>query len=298
MATSNISSYEESQQDGVPLECFRFECSGITYLYTSNRYDVTVGIHEGGVTRSEQYTATYIKRNSIKPSSQGGVSSVTVTVDKDNVVAALFKGSPPSGRVMVTILRLHNQDKNTYDTIYVGEIIQAAFQDSECEFTVKLENWLTRKFPNFMRQFFCCNVVYDESCRLVKSSYEKLIYISRVSGLSVISDDLSQHEEDYFAGGVLYHNGNSRMIQGNKGNTLTLRYPFPTTPMGAVSIYPGCNGLFRTCATRFNNTLNFTGCPYVPPEFSSDNKKGKGVYWVDSAVVQRDTDGYVGMIST
>jgi uncharacterized phage protein (TIGR02218 family) len=298
MADSNISLYEESQQNGIPLECYKFTYANIMYLYTSNRYDVTLKVLNNNVISSERYTADHIKRNSIKPSSQGGVSTVTITVDKDNAVAALFKGSPPSRKVMVDIIRLHDQDQAAYDTVYVGEITQAAFRDSECELTVQLEIWLSRKFPNFMRQFFCCNVVYDESCRLNKSDYEKKIYVDGVSGLTVTSNDLVQYEENFFAGGLMYFNGDVRMIASNKDGTLRMRYPFPTTPLGIVSIYAGCNGLFRQCATRFSNTLNFTGCPYVPPELSHNDKVGKGVYWVDSSVVQRDTDGYVGTIST
>jgi len=298
MADSNITDYEESQQDGIPLECYKFSYGAVTYLYTSNRYDVTLNKLVDNVISSEKYSADYIKRNSIKPSSQGGASSATITVDKDNAVAALFKGSPPSRKVKVEIIRLHDQDHSAYDKVFVGEITQGAFQDSECELTVTLENWLSRKLPNFMRQFFCCNILYDASCRLNKEDYKKEIYIDGVVGLTVTSSDLAQYEENYFAGGLLYYGDDIRMISSNTGTTLKMRYPFPTTPMGTVSIYPGCNGLFRTCAVRFGNTLNFTGCPYVPPEFGDDDKVGNGVYWVDSSVVQRDTDGYVGTIST
>ena len=148
-----------------------------------------------------------------------------------------------------------------------------------------------------MRQFFCCNVVYDTSCRLNKADYKKEIYIDGVSGLTVTSADLANYSEDYFEGGLIYYGDDVRMISGNAGTTLTLRYPFPTTPMGTVAVYPGCDGLFRTCATRFNNVLNYTGCPYVKPAQGDDTKAGKGVYWVDSEVVQRDTDGYVGTIT-
>ena len=296
MADSNITIYESSAQDGQPLECYKFEYGDTTYLYTSSRFAVALTVTNGGETGTETYTATHIKRNTIKPSSQGDSSSTVVTVDKDNAVAALFKGSPPDKPVTLNIFRLHDQDHSAYDTIFVGEITQAAFQNSECEFTVKMENWLSRKLPNFMRQFFCCNVIYDASCRLKKADYAKEIYIDGVKGLTV-TVDLTGYDDDYFAGGLFYYGNNVRMISASTSTTLTLRYPFPTTPMGNVTIYPGCDHLFKTCATRYSNTLNFTGCPYVPPEFSNDDKVGSGVYWVDSTVVQRDTDGYVGTIS-
>lgn len=295
MADSNISTYENSTQDGQPIELYKFSYGDTSYQYTSSRFDTSLTI-TGGETSTETYTADYIKRNGIKPSSQGSSSSTVVTVDKDNAVAALFKSSPPDKPVYLNIFKIHDQDHSAYDTIFVGEITQAAFKDSECELTVEMENWLSRKLPNFTRQFFCCNVIYDTSCRLAKAEYVKAIYIEGVKGL-VVTADLSGYDDDHFAGGLFYYNNNVRMISANTSTTLTLRYPFPTTPMGNVTIYPGCNHLFRTCAVRYGNTLNFSGCPYVPPEFSNDDKVGNGVYWVDSSLVQRDTDGYVGTIS-
>lgn len=296
MADSNITNYESSAQSGQPIECFKFEYGGINYLFTSSRFDIALILNNNGMTNTETYTADYIKRNNIKPSSKGDSASVIVTVTKDNAVAALFKASPPDKPVNVSIIRLHDQDHAAFDKIFIGEITQAAFQDSECELTVVVEHWLSRKLPNFNRQFFCCNVIYDTCCRLKKADYAKEIYIEGVHGL-VVTADLSGYEDDYFAGGLFYYADNVRMITGNDTKTLTLRYPFPTTPMGRVKIYPGCDKLFKTCALRFHNTLNFTGYPYVPPEFSNDDKVGNGVYWVDSTVVQRDTDGYIGTIS-
>jgi len=296
MADSNIATYENSTQDGQPLECYKFVYGDSTYLYTSSRFAVALTLNSGSATNTETYTATHIKRNNIKPSSQGDSSSAIITVDKDNAVAALFKGTPPNKPVTVSVIRLHDQDHAAYDTVFVGEVTQATYHDSECELTVKIENWLDRKLPHFERQFFCCNVIYDSTCGLNKEDYAKTIYIDGVAGLTITAD-LSGLEDNYLAGGLMYYGDDVRMITSNTSTTLTIRYPFPSTPMGNVVICPGCNKLFKTCASCFGNTLNFTGFPYVPPEFSDDDKVGSGVYWVDSSVVQRDTDGYVGTIS-
>ena len=297
MAETNIAIYENSIQDGQPLECYQFAYGGRVYLYTSSRFDVSVTIKGEELTRTEKYTADYIRRDNIKPSSQGDAASVAVTVDKDNAVAALFKGSPPSKKVLLTILRLHEPDHAAYDTIFSGEVTQAAFRDSECTLTVTAENWLNRKLPNFMRQFFCCNTVYDSKCRLNKADYVRSVYVDGVNGLTLTAGELDGTPDDYYAGGLIYYGDDVRMIAASAGKTLTLRYPFPTTPMGTVTVYPGCDQRFRTCALRFGNTINFTGCPYVQPAQDDDTKVGKGVYWVDSMVVHRDTDGYVGTIS-
>ena len=110
MADSNITTYETSTDSGQPLECYRFVYGSSVFSYTSNRFDVSLAVTNSGLTSTEVYTATYIKRDTIKPSSQGDDSTVTVTVDKDNAVAALFKGSPPSRKEKLSVVRLHDQD--------------------------------------------------------------------------------------------------------------------------------------------------------------------------------------------
>lgn len=300
MAGTNIGIYEGSTQDGQPVECYKFTHGDTSYLYTSTQYDVQLTIKEGTATRTESYTADYIKRDSLKGASKGNDASLTVTVDKDNAVAKLFQGAPPDKPVTMVLYRLHDQDHAAFDKTFTGEVTQAQFDGSECELTVVMENWLAKKIPNFMKQFTCSNIIYDENCRLNKEDRAVNIYIDRVDGLTVTSSQLADYPENYFAGGFFYFGDNVRMIQSSLGNTLVLQYPFSSTPMNNVTIYPGCDLLFRTCALKFQNVLNFTGCPYVPPRGENDLTQdvvGHGVYWVDSQVVQRDTDGFVGTIS-
>ena len=297
MANSNISTYENSQQDGQPIECYRFTYKDTAYLYTSDRFDVQLTMRQGQTTRTENYTADYITRGDIKSQGQGNPVSTPVTVSKDNAVAKLFQGAPPDKPVLVQVFRLHDQDHSAFDKIFVGEVIQGNFKDSSCELTVKIENWLSKKLPNVMRQFSCNNVIFDSKCRLRKQEWAVQIYIDRVDGLEVTSSQIAGFAENYLAGGKFYFGDNVRMIESNKDDKLILRYPFPSTPMNYVTVTPGCNQLFRTCALRYQNTLNFSGCPYVAPATNDKTKVGKGVYWVDSQVIQRDTDGFVGTIS-
>lgn len=297
MVNSNISIYEDSLQNGQPIECYRFVHKDTTYLYTSDRFDVQLTIQTNGVTRTEKYAADYIKRQNIQSQGQGDPVSLIVEVSKDHAVAKLFQGAPPDKPVRLDLYRLHDQDHTAFDKVFMGEVIQGNFKDSKCELTIKTENWLTKKLPNVMRQFFCNNAIYDTKCRLKKEDWAAFVYIDKVDGLTVASNQLTAYAENYFAGGLFYYGDNVRMIDSNKEDKLVLRYPFPTTPMNEVIIYPGCDQLFRTCALRYHNTLNFTGCPYVPPATDKNTKVGKGVYWVDSQVIQRDTDGFIGNIS-
>ena len=293
MADSNISVFENSAQDGQPIECYKFTYQDASYLYTSHCRDVQI-LFAGGV--SETYIAEYIERAAIKPASKGDTDSMTVDVSKDHVIAKIWQGPPPERPVTIKIYRLHEQDHSKVDVVFYGRISQAEFEDSKCHLTVKLENWLAKEIPSGKRQYFCNNVIFDTKCRLVKAEWMVDAVVEQVTGLYVYSPTFAEYPDGYFAGGSFYYDGNVRMIRSHEGDRVKLKYPFISVPRNDIQVTPGCNHLFRTCALKFQNTLNFTGFPYVAPTDPEKNPTGKGVYWIDSLVVQRDTNGFVGRI--
>ncbi len=297
MADSNISLWEYSVQDGQPIECYKFTHDGFNYYYTSSRYEVELTISTGTATRTEKYFADYIQRQTIKPSSKGDPSSLEVSVSKDNPVAKLFQGPPPEKPVVLELYRVHDQDHSKFDTIFTGVIGQANFEDSICNLTIKMENWLSKEFPNLMRQYFCCNVLFDSKCQLSVADWQVEAFVDSTDGFKVYSSTFAQYPDGYFEDGFMRSDESVRLIRQHVGNMLYLQYPFTNVPRHNVTVYPGCNHLFKTCAQKFHNTLNFTGCPYIPPTDSTKTNVGKGVYWVDSLVVKRDTKGYIGTIS-
>lgn len=295
MATSNISVYENSQQDGQPIECYRFTVGSVQYQYTSHHDDIAIVF--SNPQRTETYVADYIKREAIKPGSKGDSAQMIVTVSKDHVIANMFKGPPPENKIKLQILRLHKQDNMKFDIIFTGRVSQAAFEDSECNLTVKMESFMAKQIPNGMRQFTCNNVIYDSKCRLKEADLEVTAFIDKISDLDIFSTTFANYPDGYFANGFLRWNGYVRQIIEHKGQRIQLKYPFVDRPNSEITAVPGCDQLFSTCHTRFGNTLNFSGCPYVSPTNPEHTAVGKGVYWINSQVIQRDTDGYVGTIT-
>lgn len=297
MTQSNIDIYESLQQDGQPIECYKFTCGITNYQYTSGADDINLTITENGLTRTETYLAEYIKRQSIKPTCKGDSSNLIVTVSKDNPVAKLYQGSPPETPVKLIICRLHEQDLNKIDIIYSGKVSQGSFSNSECNLTIKVESWANKEIPNGNRQYYCNKVVYSKRCRLNELDWQIPVFIDRVVGLNIYSTTFAQYADGYFVGGIFRFDGNVRQITEHVGERVKIKYPFLRTPRNNALVAPGCDHLFSTCAKRFNNALNFDGCLYVPPTDPSKKEVGKGVYWVDSLVVQRDTKGFIGTIN-
>ena len=297
MADSNISTYENSTQDGQPIECYKFTHMGTNYLYTSHVRDVEIIFMDNGVRRTEKYFADHIERKNIKPGSSGDSVSTTVEVHKDHVIAKLWQGPPPEKPVMLTIYRLHEQDHGKVDVVFYGRVGQTEFSESACTLTAKLEDWLSKEVPNGMRQFVCNNMIYDTKCKLKEADWAVPAFVDRVEGLNVYSSTFAAYPDGYFVGGFLRFDGSIRQIIEHKGNRIRAKYPFINPPRNDIVVAPGCDQLFKTCALKFHNTLNYTGCLYVPPADPEHAATGRGVYWVDSQVIQRDTNGFVGTIS-
>lgn len=297
MADSNISVFESSQQDGQPLELYKFVNNGVSYQYTSNVSDIDIKTNDGGITATETYVAEYIERESIKPSSSGDSTALIVTVSKDHAIAKKFQGAPPEKKIMLTVIRLHEQDHTKFDKVFYGRVSQASFDGSQCKLTVKMENWLSKELPNGDHRFTCNNVLFDEDCQLLENDYKIDFFIDSVVGVDIYSTTFAGYADGYFVGGFIRHANGIRQITAHVGNKVTVKYPFAVTPANGAFVLPGCDHLFKTCALKFHNNLNFTGFPYVPPTDSTRNPVGGGVYWVDSLVIRRDTDGFIGTIS-
>lgn len=296
MAESNIEKYENSIQDGIPIECYKFSHNDINYLYASAASDIELQVTESSVTRTEKYFAEVISRASVKPGGMGKTSDCVITVSKDHAIAKLFQGPPPETPVTLVIYRVHDQDKSKFDVALYARIGQASFKGSECELTAIQENWLNKELPNGMNQYYCNHVIFDHNCKLKKEDLQVEVFIDKAEGLNIYSRKFAEFAAGYFVGGKIYYESYVRTISEHEGNRVKVKYPFVNIPRNQVIVVPGCDHLFKTCALRYNNHLNFSGIPYVAPTDPKRNPTGQGAYWVDSLVVQRDTDGFVGTI--
>ena len=89
--------------------------------------------------------------------------------------------------------------------------------------------------------------------------------------------------------------GNSlRAITKHESDWVQIKYPLgiDDKTLGKFTIYPGCNGTFRQCAEKFENTDNFSGIPYIQPYDALRHPVSADVaYWVDGNIVYRNTHG-------
>ena len=283
-------SVETSQQEGEPIEYYQFTYDGVDYCYTSSQYTRA----KNGLT----FNAEYIHRSdSLKlNTSDSGNETCTITVGRTNNIALLYQGAPPEqGSVRVQVYRFHGLLSGDFIKILDGTVSQVQFNGSEAELTITIENALSRTIPKGTLSYYCQNCIYDSKCRLDVNKYRLKCYIDEgIEGLYIYSANLREKPSGYFTDGFMKLGRCYRQIRLHEDNRILLKYPINKADMsGSFEAYPGCSGIFNICATRFKNTDNFSGIPYIQPYDAFKHPVSKGAYWVDSAVIRRDTGGEI-----
>ena len=287
---------ENSIEDGNPIELYMFTYKDTKYLYTSSQYNQSYLI--GG----EHYVfdAEYIHRSeSLKlGDSSGTKETCEITVLRTNSIALLYQGAPPEeDSIRLQIFRVHGENNTDFIQMVDGIVTQVKFSGSEAVLTITIENILSRNIPKGTLSYFCQNRIYDSRCFLDMSKFGVKCYVKSRSNLTLYSDQLLVPQgDDYFVDGFIKMGNCYRQIITHKNNYVTIKYPITNSDLsGSFMAYPGCSNLFTTCARRFHNTDNFSGIPYIQPYNAYKHKViNDCAYWVDDAVIRRDTNGELG----
>jgi hypothetical protein len=130
---------------------------------------------------------------------------------------------------------------------------------------------LPRSVPGFLLQARCNWQVFSGPCGASQAAFAKTATVTAVSGRSVVVTDasLSGIGAAWFAEGWIEVGAGlnrelrtviaSSAVDGN-AVTLTLSYPFNRAQTGnTATVSPGCDGKADTCASKFDNFVNWGG---------------------------------------
>ena len=281
---------EISIENGNPIELYVFYYAGTRYLYTSSKYPISA---EGLL-----FSPEYIERGeSLKLGDSGGtIETCIIKVPRTNPVALLYQGAPPElDKVVIEVFRIHGQATSDYIKIIDGTVSQVRFLDSTVELTITIENVLNRYIPRGTLSYNCQNCIYDEKCRLSAENYGFECTISNWDNpLFLHSYNLREKESGYFTDGYVRMGSSVRAIVKHEDDYIQIKYPINDAVKQAnFTVYPGCSQVFKLCATRFHNTANFNGIPYIEPYnvYKHNGYSGRLPYWIDGNIVYRDTKG-------
>lgn len=129
---------------------------------------------------------------------------------------------------------------------------------------------LDTQLPRNLIQPSCKWTLFDSGCTLLKANFTSNSSANSGSGGIIVNTSLSQTTGYFDQGVITFINGAnagvSRTVRTFVSGVFTLNAPFPN-PINVgdlLTAYPGCDKTKATCFSKFSNTANFKGEPFVP----------------------------------
>jgi uncharacterized phage protein (TIGR02218 family) len=274
-----FSSKEISSQDGNSVALYLFKWGNTYWRYTSADRDLTFNDGTPGA-QPKTYTAIAITDSGMK---QGGSSNndMTVNVQSDIPMVSLYRSTPPSGSIWLTIRRMHYDDGEAL-VHWVGTIGNVKFGDAES--IVICRSLLATFKKTGLRLCWtrgCAHMLYDSECRVDPADFSFLGTVTAKTGNSVtVSGAAAGQALGYFNGGYIEWDAN---VDGTKDrrqinvatsvSVFTLVGTSDRIEIGTVlTFHPGCDLTTETCDVKFDNLANFGGLEQMSDESPFDGK--------------------------
>lgn len=252
---------EQSVHGAEPVELYRFAAGGETWTYTSGAQP-----HDY---LGQTYAPLAISRSA---PTQGNdrQGQITLTVARDNPVAALFRVIPPGPAMTLTVYRVHPADGETV-ALWTGRVRAVAWAGSEAQLTCDpVTGVLARDGLRYGYTATCNHLLYSGRCGVNALDHQVIVPVAGIStvGDTLTSAALAGYPDQHFRGGFIVRNFEDyRMILASSGGSIVLLLPFEQIdPTDTLNVYPGCDRTLADCEARYNNVVNFGGFPFVPPK--------------------------------
>ncbi len=259
----SYSDYEKSAESGRPIELYHFTLATTHYRYTSaeDTYNWS----------SQDWLPRQISRTAPSQSSEERRQQMEIILPASDPVAIHYIGIVPGQPMTLEITRVHRDDPAQEGLVlWDGRITGASYQKGAVQCVLQgltTEATFSRPLPRFKYQSMCNHVLYDTLCTINKASHIYTNTVSGVSGDVITVTGLGSAEADDWAKGgyVTLDDEDWRLILDHTGDDLTLLLPFEQSAVGqSVDVFAGCDHSLTVCNTKFSNTINFGGFPYVP----------------------------------
>lgn len=252
---------EISTDAASPVELYEFRRGSSSWRYTSGSRDL--------VYNSFTYTAVLLKRGSIEQTNEIARSGLRVTLARDVEVVGQFIAAPPSEVTLLTVYRQHRSDSETV-VVWMGRVLNVEWRESEVELNCEpVYTSLQRTGLRRLYQRNCPHVLYSGSCQASPIVHRVQGAVGTLAGPVLSVAAAAGFPAGHFAGGFATWSANGitekRMIIAHASDSVTLSAVPPGLYVGApVVLYPGCDHTLNTCESKFSNSANFGGFPFIP----------------------------------
>lgn len=257
------SARETSADSARPIELYEFNREGQAWRYTSSDEPFTLS----GAT----YNPAVIERSGLEQGTEMNRAALTLNVQRDLEIAALYQAGPPSDVITLILRQIHIDDSEAR-LLWSGRIITVnTWENGKAK--IFLEPVYTSLRRNGLRRLYqkaCPHVLYGPACNASNAVFRVVGVCAGVSGLSITIPQAQGFPAGWFAGGYLEWQTSPgiferRFIESHNGNSVIVT----VSPVGLLAdveirLYPGCDHLISTCNSKFNNAANFGGMPFIP----------------------------------
>ena len=214
---------------------------------------------------------------------QGGksVAEFTFSVPGDLAVVQMFRGTPPSLPVTITVRSLEVDDGSGEAPIrWIGPISNVRFKEgSNAAEILSRINGLRRGGLRLTWGRGCQHFVYGPGCTVNKVTYGVARTIVSIVG-NVVTLNAATPSAGYFNGGFLEWNADGhgtierRAIEAETSSMAIRLFGRADglTVGQSLTVFPGCPGTSAICNSRFNNLPNYDGLDFMPGESPFDGK--------------------------
>ena len=259
---------EQSSRSGAPVSFYRLAWGNTVWRYTNSDRDYILD--------GETYVPAAITEGKTKAGGRD-VPEIKIEVPTRLPVVDLFRGTPPSTRVVLTVRSLQPADGEAKYR-WIEPVTNVQPVDNAKSVIVSRINGLRRAGLRLTYGVGCKFPLYGPGCELDKTPWGVARTIVAVDGNS-IQLDASSPSPGYFNGGMMEWDADglgtldARTIERETASdTYTLFGRGDRLEAGmTVTCYPGCPRSSAGCIS-FDNLVNYPGFDFMLGESPFDGK--------------------------
>lgn len=267
----SFNAVEISNQEGQPVALYKFQWGNTIWRYTSADRDISRV--EGGDTVTYTALAGLSDNGMIQGGDQG--HDFTVTAPNDIPLAGLYRGTPPSGSIYLTVRRKHASDDEA-PVWWIGTVgnVKAVDAISVDIIGRTLTASFKRSGLRLSWQRSCPHILYDRGCKANPAAHGVAGTITAKDGVSITVSGATVGDESRFSGGFIrwladingtYERRGIEQAGASGSGTFHLYGRPDRLDVGdTITLYPGCKHTPTACQDDFNNLANYGGFDFIP----------------------------------
>jgi uncharacterized phage protein (TIGR02218 family) len=250
-------------------ELYRFaeQGSALIWTFTSGNEPIVYDVGSG----DETYDPTSISRTEAEAKNDLSRANLAITVPLTNAAAQRWLAD--NGEKIVTLTIFERGKDGTISVVWKGRLASVA--PGMTSITLNMESVFTSlRRPGLRARYqrSCRHAVYGRGCNLDPEDFAFAGTASASANRTLTIAEAATKPDGYFSGGMLRTaDGQLSYVVKHVGSAITIQHfsrsildeisgGFPFT----VTLYPGCDRSYATCASKFANDLNYGGFDYIP----------------------------------